>query len=397
MDNALSDKRHAQLDPSGSGHSFNGLKQFEQQVPRDAGADFVQIVDLVKKFGDATAVDVVNLSVAKGELFALLGSSGCGKSTLLRMMAGLETPTSGRILIEGQDLAQMPVHRRPTNMMFQSYALFPHMSVEANVAYGLKQERVRKTDREARVSEVLELVQMTAYRTRKPHQLSGGQQQRVALARSLIKRPKLLLLDEPMSALDKKIRQQTQFELGNILQKVGVTCVMVTHDQDEAMTMADRLAVMNQGRIVQIGAPEKVYEFPNCRFAADFIGSTNLFEGRLMEDESSVLECADLGTPVQLQSNVSDKQGTTVHFSIRPERLSISLHPIESSTNIAEGRIEEYAYMGSYTLFYIRMRTGKLVMVNVSRMTLKAFDHALAYSEPVYLSWDSDSLVIFDR
>ncbi|WP_322089852.1 ABC transporter ATP-binding protein, partial [Burkholderia sp. BCC1999] len=217
--------------------------------------------------------------------FALLGSSGCGKSTLLRMLAGLETATSGKIFVDGEDLASLPPYRRPVNMMFQSYALFPHMTVESNVAFGLKQEGTPKNEIKERVADALALVQMSKYAQRKPHQLSGGQQQRVALARSLVKRPKLLLLDEPMSALDKKIRQKTQLELVNIIEKVDVTCVMVTHDQEEAMTMASRLAVMSEGKIVQIGAPGEVYEFPNSRFSAEFIGSTNLFEGRVVEDE----------------------------------------------------------------------------------------------------------------
>ena len=246
---------------------------------------FVRIENVVKKFGDSTAVDNVNLTIAKNELFALLGSSGCGKSTLLRMLAGAETATSGKIFVDGEDLASLPPYRRPVNMMFQSYALFPHMTVESNVAFGLKQEGTPKHEIKERVADALALVQMSKYAQRKPHQLSGGQQQRVALARSLVKRPKLLLLDEPMSALDKKIRQKTQLELVNIIEKVDVTCVMVTHDQEEAMTMASRLAVMSEGKIVQIGAPGEVYEFPNSRFSAEFIGSTNLFEGRVVEDE----------------------------------------------------------------------------------------------------------------
>jgi putrescine transport system ATP-binding protein len=233
---------------------------------KPSGENFVQVMDVVKKFGETVAVRNVSLSVAKGELFALLGSSGCGKSTLLRMLAGLETVTSGKILIDGDDLAAMPPYRRPVNMMFQSYALFPHMTVESNVAFGLKQEGVPKAELNERVKDALDLVQMTRFAKRKPHQLSGGQQQRVALARSLVKRPKLLLLDEPMSALDKQIRQRTQIELVNILDRVGVTCIMVTHDQEEAMTMASRLAVMSEGQIVQLGTPHEVYEYPNTRF-----------------------------------------------------------------------------------------------------------------------------------
>jgi putrescine transport system ATP-binding protein len=269
--------------------------------------EFVRIENVVKKFGDSTAVDNVNLSIAKNELFALLGSSGCGKSTLLRMLAGLETVTSGRIFVDGEDLAAMPPYKRPVNMMFQSYALFPHMSVEANIAFGLKQEGTPKNEIKERVADALNLVQMSKYAQRKPHQLSGGQQQRVALARSLVKRPKLLLLDEPMSALDKKIRQKTQLELVNIIEKVDVTCVMVTHDQEEAMTMAGRLAVMSEGRIVQIGSPSQVYEFPNSRFSAEFIGSTNLFEGTVVADEPDhiFVESEDLESHIYVSHGIT--------------------------------------------------------------------------------------------
>src|SRR5260364_124166 len=230
--------------------------------PQDATNDFVQVIDVVKQFGATTAISHVHLSIRKKEIFALLGSSGCGKSTLLRILAGFETATSGRILIDGEHIAKLPPYRRPVNMMFQSYALFPYMTAEANIAFGLKQEKRSKAEIRERVA------------SRKPHQLSGGQQQRVALARSLVKRPKLLLLDEPMSALDKQIRQRTQLELIDILEQVGVTCMMVTHDQEEAMVMADRIAVMTEGRIVQIGTPHEVYENPNSRFCAEFIGST---------------------------------------------------------------------------------------------------------------------------
>lgn len=246
--------------------------------------EFVRVADVVKIFGDVVAVRSVNLSVKRNEIFALLGSSGSGKSTLLRMLAGFEEATSGQILLDGEDITNVPPYRRPVNMMFQSYALFPHMTVEANVAFGLKQEGVDRAEIHDRVFEALDLVQMAGYSRRKPNQLSGGQQQRVALARSLVKRPKLLLLDEPMSALDKQIRQKTQIELVKILEQVGVTCIMVTHDQEEAMTMAHRLAVMTEGQIVQCGTPQDVYAFPNSRFVASFIGSTNMFTGTIVVD-----------------------------------------------------------------------------------------------------------------
>jgi len=355
---------------------------------------YIQIIDVVKRFGETTAVDHVNLSIRKNELFALLGSSGCGKSTLLRMMAGLETPTSGRILIDGEDLAKSPPFRRPVNMMFQSYALFPHMTVEGNVAYGLKQEGIAKVEIKDRVDAVLELVQMQAYKLRKPHQLSGGQQQRVALARSLVKRPKLLLLDEPMSALDKKIRQQTQFELGNILFKVGVTCVMVTHDQEEAMTMADRLAVMSEGKLVQIGTPSEVYEFPNSRFSAEFIGSTNMFEGTLADEDSDVMLSPALASPLQLLHSINGNAGKPLCISIRPEQITISHQLSDKQHNVATGVVDQIAYMGSYSLFYVRLSGGKLVVASVSRLVTQRMEKVPDYDETVHLSWEPISCVV---
>ena len=369
-----------------------------QKTPAGAGQDgFVQIVDVVKKFGDAMAVDHVSLSIRRNEFFALLGSSGCGKSTLLRLMAGLESPDSGRIIVDGQDVTDLPTWQRPVNMMFQSYALFPHMTVEDNAAYGLRREGVPRDEIRERVAATLDLVQMGRFARRKPHQLSGGQQQRVALARSLVKRPKLLLLDEPMSALDKKIRQQTQFELGNILYSVGVTCIMVTHDQEEAMTMADRLAVMNEGRILQVGTPDAVYESPTCRFAAEFIGSTNLFEGVLGGDESALFDCADLQVPLRVQNPMNARRGYRAQLSLRPERIALSHAPVERDCNWAMGTIEQYAYMGSYTLFYVRLPSGRLMAVDASRTAVRAMPRVPDYGDTVYLSWDSDQLVVLEK
>ena len=359
---------------------------------------FLQIVDVSKIFGEVTVVDRLSLSVRRKEFFALLGSSGCGKSTLLRIMAGLETPSSGRVILDGQDITDLPAHRRPVNMMFQSYALFPHMNVSANVAYGLKREGVARPEREERVREVLELVQMGAYASHMPSQLSGGQQQRVALARSLVKSPKLLLLDEPMSALDKKIRQKTQFELGTILQKVGVTCVMVTHDQEEAMTMADRLAVMSEGVIVQLGTPENVYEAPSTRFAAEFIGSTNVFTGTLAQDGGSALHCGELEQPLELGFAMANaRQGHAVQVSIRPERIRLSLPASDAqapANNSALGVVEQIGYMGSYTLYYLRLPSGRVVMVHVPREILVAFEHEPDYGDILQLRWSVRSLVV---
>jgi putrescine transport system ATP-binding protein len=364
---------------------------------RDA-QDYVRMVDVVKKFDETVAVNRVNLSVRQGELFALLGSSGCGKSTLLRMLAGLETITSGQILIDGEDLAALPPYKRPVNMMFQSYALFPHMTVEGNVAYGLKQEGVPKIELKERVASVLELVQMTRYAKRKPHQLSGGQQQRVALARSLVKRPKVLLLDEPMSALDKQIRQRTQIELVHILDKVGVTCIMVTHDQEEAMTMASRIAVMSEGNIVQVGTPQEVYEHPNSRFSAEFIGSTNLFSGVVVEDEADhvYIETPDTPTRLYVSHGITGPVGMAVTVSVRPERIALSRKAPDSQYNTAHGVIANVAYVGGYTLYHVRLDSGKVVVANVSSLALADID-APGWEEEVWVRWSASAGVVLTK
>ncbi|UVE65411.1 polyamine ABC transporter ATP-binding protein [Burkholderia pyrrocinia] len=381
---------------SQSGAPVAGAPSSVSSSGADARAEnFVQIVDVVKKFGDTEAVRSVNLTVRRGELFALLGSSGCGKSTLLRMLAGLETVTSGKILIDGEDLAQMPPYKRPVNMMFQSYALFPHMSVESNVAFGLKQEGVPKAELKERVHAALELVQMSKYAKRKPHQLSGGQQQRVALARSLVKRPKLLLLDEPMSALDKQIRQRTQIELVNILNKVGVTCMMVTHDQEEAMTMANRLAVMSEGQIVQIGSPNEVYEYPNSRFSAEFIGSTNLFDGVTVEDEPDhvYIESPELPSRLYVSHGISGPLGMPVTVSVRPERIALTRKPPEGAFNWARGRIGNVAYMGGYSLYHVKLDAGKTVIANVSSLAISELDTP-ALGDEIYVRWSATAGVV---
>src|SRR5687768_4120059 len=288
---------------------------------------YISIDSVTKKFGDFVAVNDVSLKVYRGELFCLLGGSGCGKTTLLRMLAGFEEPTTGRISIDGVDMTGIPPYERPVNMMFQSYALFPHMTVEQNVAFGLKQDKVPKAEITKRVADMLELVRLSQFGKRKPHQLSGGQRQRVALARSLVKRPKLLLLDEPLGALDKKLREHTQFELVNIQEKLGVTFIVVTHDQEEAMTLASRIGVMNQGRIVQTGAPHEIYEFPNSRFVAEFIGSVNMFEGRMIEDEPDHvrIESPELDGTIFVDHGISAAPSATVWAAIRPEKIEISV------------------------------------------------------------------------
>ncbi len=357
--------------------------------------EFVRVSGLVKIYGDTVAVKSVDLSVQRNELFALLGSSGCGKSTLLRMLAGFEVATSGRIYLDGEDITDLPPYRRPVNMMFQSYALFPHMTVEANVAFGLKQEGIPKNEIHERVFEALDLVQMAGFSRRKPQQLSGGQQQRVALARSLIKRPKLLLLDEPMSALDKQIRQKTQIELVKILEQVGVTCIIVTHDQEEAMTMANRLAVMTEGQIVQCGTPHDVYAFPNSRFVAGFIGSTNFFSGTIIVDESDhvLIESAELMRPLYVSHGVSEPLGMQVHVSVRPEQMRVLRQQPAEQFNWGHGMVSHVAWLGSYALYQIRLDSGLVVSASVPGM-VQARTDAPGIDEEVFVSWADDSATV---
>ncbi|NLY64176.1 MAG: polyamine ABC transporter ATP-binding protein [Alcaligenaceae bacterium] len=361
-------------------------------VPSADPDEFVKLVDVVKIFGDTVAVKSVNLSVQRNEIFALLGSSGCGKSTLLRMLAGFEQPTSGQIFLDGVDISSIPPYKRPVNMMFQSYALFPHMTVEANVAFGLKQEGVASNEIHDRVFAALDLVQMASYARRKPGQLSGGQQQRVALARSLVKRPKLLLLDEPMSALDKQIRQKTQIELVKILDQVGVTCIMVTHDQEEAMTMAHRLAVMTDGQIVQCGTPHDVYTFPNSQFVASFIGSTNIFAGTLVVDEPDhvVIESDELMRPLYVNHGVSEPLGMEVFVSIRPEQIRVLRAQPEDETNVGHGMVTHVAWMGSYALYQIRLDSGKVIEASVPSIKLTQ-ENSPVIDDEVYVTWGPDS------
>lgn len=357
--------------------------------------EFVRVEEVVKIFGDTVAVQSVNLSVRRHEVFALLGSSGCGKSTLLRILAGFEQVSSGRIFLDNEDITDLPPYRRPVNMMFQSYALFPHMTVEANVAFGLKQEGVPRNEIHDRVFAALDLVQMGSYARRKPQQLSGGQQQRVALARSLVKRPKLLLLDEPMSALDKQIRQKTQIELARILDEVGVTCIMVTHDQEEAMTMAHRLAVMSEGQIVQYGTPQDVYTFPNSRFVAGFIGNTNLFTGTIVVDESDhvLIESGDLSRPLYVNHGISEPLGMEVHVSVRPEHIRVLREQPESESNWARGMVSHVAWMGSYARYQIRLDSGSMVEAMVPSLVLSQAD-APGLEDQVFASWSSDSATV---
>ena len=367
-------------------------------VPRNdkLGAEnYLRIESVRKEFDGFVAVDDVSLSIRKGEIFALLGASGCGKSTLLRCLGGFEKPTRGRVVLDGQDITDLPPYERPINMMFQSYALFPHMTVEQNVAFGLKQDGMPKADIARRVAEMLALVQMEKYARRRPHQLSGGQQQRVALARSLAKSPKLLLLDEPMGALDKKLRSQMQLELVNIVERLGVTCVMVTHDQEEAMTMAHRIAVMDAGWIRQLGTPDEIYEQPSCRFTAEFIGSVNLIEGRIQDDEKDFITIASpaLECLAYVGHGVTGFEGQDVALALRPEKVAVSKEEPAQLHNKARGIIEDIAYFGSHSVFHVRLANGSKIlanMINSQRWASEKF----TWNDAVWLSWDDQAGVV---
>ncbi|MEO6319973.1 MAG: polyamine ABC transporter ATP-binding protein [Polaromonas sp.] len=365
-------------------------------LPLSPGDAYLRTEQLVKRFDDVVAVDDVSLSIKKGEIFALLGSSGCGKSTLLRMLAGFEKPTSGAVILNGVDIASFPPYERPINMMFQSYALFPHLSVWDNIAFGLKREGMPRAKIQIRVEEMLNLVQMTALAKRKPHQLSGGQQQRVALARSLAKKPQLLLLDEPLGALDRKLRERTQFELVNIIESVGVTCVMVTHDQEEAMTMASRIAVMSQGRVLQVGTPKEIYEHPNGRFVADFIGNVNLFEGKLTLAEADRCEVTTEHGVVCVGHGISGAAGMQVAVAVRPEKIHIAKERPPVARNLFAGKVREIAYFGSYSTFIVEMPGGRSVKITTTNV-LREGSSDITWEDPVFFWWDASAPVVLTQ
>ena len=366
-----------------------------------ADAAYLRIDHVVKDFSGVKAVNDVSIDIAKGEIFALLGSSGCGKTTLLRMLAGFETPSSGRIVLNGQDLAALPPYSRPINMMFQSYALFPHLTVWDNIAFGLRRDGMAKDKIVERVEAMLKLVQLGKYAKRKPHQLSGGQQQRVALARSLAKRPQLLLLDEPLGALDKKLREETQIELVNIIEEVGVTCVMVTHDQEEAMTMASRIAVMSEGKFLQVGAPSDIYETPATRFVADFIGNVNLMAGKVIEDQPDhvVIECADCKHYVG--HGITGVEGMAVTVAVRPEKIQLSREaPAGDGPDPAFNRVQvsvkNLAYFGSFTVYHLETPSGATLKVSQNN-TARYREDELTWGDSAWATWSRSAQVVLTQ
>ena len=351
-----------------------------------------------KRFSGVSAVAALSLDIFQGEFFALLGPSGCGKTTLLRLLAGLEMPDEGRVLLDGQDLAAVPAHRRAVNMMFQNYALFPHLDVERNVAFGLKQDGLPKQEIAARVADMLALVKLEGFERRKPHQLSGGQRQRVALARALVKRPRVLLLDEPMAALDKKLRGETQFELMHLRQRLGLTFLIVTHDQEEAMTVADRIGVMDQGRLVQVASPPEIYEQPNSRWVADFIGDVNLIEGRVVEagPGASTIMSQDAGA-LHAAVATDARPGDTVWVAVRPEKVRISHErPAAAAANCIAGQIWDIGYLGDVSIYKVRLDNGYVMKAAAANMT-RLIERPFGWNERVWLSWAPDAGVVLAR
>jgi putrescine transport system ATP-binding protein len=357
-----------------------------------AARPIVAFEDVTKRFGDFTAVDRLTLEIFAREFFALLGPSGCGKTTLLRLLAGFEQPDTGRVVLEGEDLAGVPPYRRSVNMMFQSYALFPHMTVAGNVAFGLKQDALPKAEIAARVDEMLGLVQLRPFAGRKPDQLSGGQRQRVALARSLAKHPKVLLLDEPLAALDRKLREETRFELKELQRRLETTFVIVTHDQDEAMTVADRIAVMNGGRLAQVGKPVDVYERPNSRWVAGFLGEVNLIEGHISEVYPSFVTFESESLRLRLPH--ADVAPGAAAFALRPEKIRISHQmPEAAAENGAAGVITDIGYLGTVSYYKVKLDSGRVLkaaLMNEQRQSARP----IHVKDRVWLSWAPDAGVL---
>ncbi|SMC84515.1 ABC transporter ATP-binding protein [Rhizobium sp. RU36D] len=366
-----------------------------------AAVPFIRFENVTKRFGDFVAVSNLTLDIYEREFFSLLGPSGCGKTTLMRMLAGFEDPTEGRILLQGKDISGVPPYKRPTNMMFQSYALFPHMSVEKNIAFGLEQDKLPKGEIDARVQEMLKLVKLEQFAKRKPNQLSGGQRQRVALARSLAKKPKVLLLDEPLGALDRKLREETQFELMDIQTKLGLTFLIVTHDQEEAMTVSDRIAVMDKGVIVQVATPAEIYEAPNSRYVADFIGDINIvegqFEGEVAGGHQGIALVSCDGFKVAVDQDCQVPAGSNVAFAIRPEKVRISTEPpADTSANALHGEVWDIGYLGDFSVFIVKLDDGRMfraAQANISRLV----DRPITFGDMVWLSWPTDAGLVLTR
>ncbi len=376
---------------SSSDRPFRKLEPWQDPLAEP----YLKLEQISKSYEGLPAVNNVSLSVYKSELFCLLGPSGCGKSTLLRMLAGFEIPSSGQFYLDGMDMTDIPPYERPVNMMFQSYALFPHMTVEQNIAFGLKQDRLPKAHIRRVVDEMLQLVHMTPYAKRKPEQLSGGQKQRVALARCLAKKPKLVLLDEPLGALDKQLREKTQFELVNIQETLGVTFIMVTHDQEEAMTIATRIGVMEEGRIRQVGTPTEIYEYPNSLYVADFIGEMNIFEGFVVEDEPDhvLVQSPKAGCELYVSHSTSAPAGAQVSVAIRPEKVRISLEPFAGKRNNTQGIVREIAYLGDVSVYHVQIASGMVVLATVTNQVRLA-ERDINWDDQVYLSWRPESGVV---
>jgi putrescine transport system ATP-binding protein len=352
----------------------------------------LEIDAVSKRFATTAAVDQVSLGVEAGEFFALLGPSGCGKTTLLRLIAGFETPDAGRILIDGVEMNAVPPYGRPVNMMFQSYALFPHLDVAGNIAFGLRQEGMQRRRREARVADMLALVQMSDYARRRPHELSGGQKQRVALARALAKMPKLLLLDEPLAALDRKLREETRLELTGIQERLGTTFLVVTHDQEEALGMATRVAVMHRGRLVQTGTPAEIYQRPNSRFVADFVGTANLFEGEVVAGFNTLgLAIAGTATPLPLAAGMALPAGSRAALALRPEKLVLTARRPEGFALAAT--IVSVGYQGGQSVIHLATDGGQRLRAHLSSATAQGF----ARGQSVWASWAAEDVVVLSE
>ena len=355
----------------------------------------IEFSNVTKRYGAFTAIDQVDLKIYPREFFALLGPSGCGKTTLLRMLGGFETVTEGRITIDGVDMNGIPPNKRAVNMMFQSYALFPHLTVADNLAFGLKRSKMPKSEIDGRVEEMLRLVQLQKFSHRKPHQLSGGQRQRVALARALAKAPKLLLLDEPLGALDKKLRQQTQFELMDIQEKTGTTFVIVTHDQEEAMTVASRIAVMDNGKLKQVDTPDRVYEAPNCVYVADFIGDVNIIEGQVTKAQGEMAELSwgQGKSPIRGMAGAHLSQSKSGAFAVRPEKVAIGTEAPMDRHNRVTGVVEDIAYLGNMSTYYVRIENGALIKSQVAN-DRRIANRSITYGDRVWLSWTDTAGIV---